>query len=303
MDSIDKGILLDLTKNCRSTYESLAQKFDLSATAVRQRVINLIDVGVIQEFTVYLTPAMVGTEHIYALLSTDGSRSDDLIDEIGEYPNVLLAGFLSTDTCSVYADYVGNSDLSKLTAFLRNLEGVTDVKVHHLLVNPGHRMEFKRLHLRVLGCLYRDPRMSAADIAAQTGLTTRRARRALQQLAEGNAICFTIRWNPNATDSTAFMSEIHFDESKVNAYDTLDNIKEMYPQEFCEDYSWISAAEPIVFAVFLVDHIRRAEHITHDLRASSFITSINTLIPYPTKKYDGVRRRRLREILEEAGVL
>lgn len=303
MDSIDKDILMDLTRNCRITYESLAQKYGFTATAIRQRVINLVEAGIIQEFTIYLSPAMVGTEHVYVLLSTDSSQGEDLIDEIGENPNVLLAGFLSTDTCSVYGDYIGTSGLSELITHLRSLEGVIDITIHYLLVARGERMDFKKLHLRVLGCLYKDPRMSATEISSRTGLTARRVRRVIQELTDGAAVYFTIRWNPNAADATAFMSEIHYDESQVSAQEVLSKIREQYPDEFCEVYSLICATEPIVFTVFLVDHHRRAEHITHEIRHYSFVSSITTLIPYPTKKYDGLRRRRLREILEEAEVL
>lgn len=303
MDRIDKGILMDLTKNCRITFESLARKYDLTANAIRKRVINLVDAGVIQEFTIYLSPAMVGTEHIYVLLSTDGSRGEDLIDEIGENPSVLLAGFLSTNTCSVYADYVGTSGLSDVSAFLRNLDGVIDVDMHYLLVERGERFELKKLHLRVLGCLFENPRMSAAEIAACTGLTTKRVRRALQQLTDGDAVYFTIRWNPNAADSTTYMAEIHFDEKQLDAHEVINMISKQFPDEFCEQYSWICATEPTIFAVFLVEHLRRAEHISHEIRQHSFVTSITTLIPYPTKKFDGLRRSRLREMLEEAKVL
>jgi DNA-binding Lrp family transcriptional regulator len=303
VDPIDKGLLMDLTRNCRTTYESLAQKYGLTATAIRQRVINLVEAGVIQEFTIYLSPAMVGTEHVYVLLSTDGSLGEDLIDKIGENPNVLLAGFLSTDICSVYADYVGTSGLSELITYLRTLEGVTDVMIHHLLVARGERIDFKKLHLRVLGCLFEDPRMSAAEISNRTGLTTRRVRRVLHQLTDGVAVHFTIRWNPNAADATAFMSEIHYDESQVSAHEVLSKIQKQYSDEFCEEYCWVCATEPIVFAVFLVDHHRRAEHITYEIRNYSCVGSITTLIPYPTKKYDGLRRRRLREILKEAEAL
>jgi DNA-binding Lrp family transcriptional regulator len=303
MDPIDKGILMNLTRNCRTTYEALAQDYGLTANAIRKRVINLVNAGVIEEFTIYLSPAMVGSEHVYVLLSTDGSRGEDLIDEIGENPNVLLAGFLSTDTCEVYADYVGTSGLSELIAYLRNLEGVIDVRTHFLLEGRGELIEFKKAHLRVLGCLYEDPRMSAAEIASRAGLTTRRVRKVLQQLTDRAAVSFTIRWNPNAADATGFMSEIHYDESLVRGQGILDKIRKHFPDELCVEYSRICAVDPIVFAVFLVDHHRRAEHITHEIRNYSCVSSITTLIPYPTKKYDGLRRRKLREILEEAEVL
>jgi DNA-binding Lrp family transcriptional regulator len=303
MDSIDKGLLMDLAKNCRTTFESLAQKYDLSPNAIRRRVLNLVETGVIEEFTIYLSPAMVGTEHIYALLSTDGSRGNALIDEIGKHPNVLLAGFLSTDTCSVYADYTDNANLSELISYLRSLEAVTQVRVHHLLIERGERSVLKNLGLKVLACLYEDPRMSAAEISGRTGIATKRIRRVLNQLNEGAALYFTIRWNPNAADATAFMSEIQYNESETSAQDVLNLLEKRYPDELCREFCWISATEPILFAVFLVDHLRRAEHLTHEIRRSASIVSVNTLLPYPTKKYDGLRRRRLREMLEEANVL
>jgi DNA-binding Lrp family transcriptional regulator len=67
---VDKTILLEFHRNCRTSYESLARKTGLSSNAVKNRVTALLEDGTISMFTISLEAAMIGGEFFLALQET-----------------------------------------------------------------------------------------------------------------------------------------------------------------------------------------------------------------------------------------
>ena len=60
LDSKDRKILNILQANSRASYTYIANELGISEATVRYRVKNLIDTGVINEFTVLLDPKKIG---------------------------------------------------------------------------------------------------------------------------------------------------------------------------------------------------------------------------------------------------
>ena len=92
LDSIDLGILHDLNNNCRVTFQGLSRKYGISANAIRKRVVKLEESGVIAGYHVRLSLAAIGSEMIFGLLSTDGSKDEEeFTNLIGQSPYILAA--------------------------------------------------------------------------------------------------------------------------------------------------------------------------------------------------------------------
>jgi DNA-binding Lrp family transcriptional regulator len=49
MDSIDKGIILDLMVNARTTYQEMANKYSISANAIKNRIKKRLILKLFQE--------------------------------------------------------------------------------------------------------------------------------------------------------------------------------------------------------------------------------------------------------------
>ncbi|MGY5871522.1 MAG: winged helix-turn-helix transcriptional regulator, partial [Candidatus Thorarchaeota archaeon] len=205
MDLIDKGIILDLDRNCRVSYEILARRYNLAANSIKRRIEKLLESGVIQRFTIELSLAMMDSELMLALISTEGLEDEKaFLEKIAENPMVLQVGFLPSGNSAVFAEYVGSQGLSDLGLFFRGLEGVKEVEMHTLLIERGGKVELTTLRLKVLRCLVQDARMPISEIAEQTGLTAKRVRKVLDQFLDNEVVRFTIRANLNAGEDTAF---------------------------------------------------------------------------------------------------
>ncbi len=304
MDRLDKGILLQLDIDCRVSYESLARRFGVSSNAIKRRVANMVECGVIEEYVVILSPAMTGAQYMMAFLYTDGSENaDQLVDHLGSYPMIEQVTRMATGSgglYQIYAKYDGPEGLSELGRFLRTTDGINDVEIHTLLEPRGMTMEYSRTHLRVLRCLSHDARMPIKDIAECTGMTARRVRRILNSLGESESVQFRVRWDLGAGGSTQFFVKIEYNQ-REKTHEEIDVwLEEEYLDEFW--YSYASAVHPVIYANFVVDHLREVDRISREIRSKSFVSTTTALISYPVKKFPRVGMTRLEEMLTEAGL-
>jgi len=301
LDEIDKGILLTLVSNCRTPYETLARKLGITATAVKKRVKKLIDTGVIVRFTVELTTAMVDGGTFLALISTDGSeREDEFVKLIGSYGMAREVGSSSAGLYTAIGTFVGADGLRKFGSLARSIKCVTKVELHTLTWEVGKKTEFTNLQLKVLRCLVDDPRMSIEDISKRSGLTAKRTRTILNQLIESDALILGMRLRLSGGDNVSFLSRIEWDEKLANLGQVLDSLTKMYPIEYW--FPMISAAEPTVFAVFVVKSLSDVDRITKEISRVPFVKSSMTLLGKPNEAFPDILDRRLEEMLKEAGL-
>ena len=151
LDPIDKRILGLLDENCRLSYQALAERLGLTDTAIRKRLERLITTGVIEEFSIILKSAMMDSDYLIALISTDGSENEEtFIEQLGSNTMVIQVGQVVTGTGRLYfvhSEYIGAEGLQNLGKFFRTLEPVTDIEIHTILVQRGERFDVKKLHL------------------------------------------------------------------------------------------------------------------------------------------------------------
>ena len=298
VDFMDKSILEDLIANCRVTYQTLAQKHNVSSNAIKRRIGRLIESGVIERFKVSLSWAMVNAETVLSHLYFEKSvNALDFIDQVGANPLVFMVGSDSHGCLNIGACYRDASDLSKLGEFLRSIEGVERVEMHPLIAETGKKVEFSKLEIRVIAALVEDPRMTISEIAEKTGLTARRVRKILHKLVENEGIRFTTVINWNAGDQTRISFRVKWDEKCFEREQIIELIKEKYPDELVAAYT--SSMDNLMWIEFMIDHVRDAEGIADWLTSNESIIVMSTIIPYPRKWYPGLRELHLQEMIAE----
>jgi DNA-binding Lrp family transcriptional regulator len=130
----------------------------------------------------------------------------------------------------------------------------------------------------VLDCLIDNPRMTMSEIAKCSGLSTRVVRRQITQLQEGRAVRFTVRWDINAGDNTSFWIMRRWNQKELTNEDLISLIAGEFPNDYWT--SFVVATEPIVFARFVVDDLRRANQIAERVKTMHYIESAQTLVCY-----------------------
>jgi DNA-binding Lrp family transcriptional regulator len=302
VDIIDKKILLALDSNCRLSYQAMADQMGITANAIRKRFDRLVETGVIEEFVV--RPEMVGSEYLVALVYTDGTEDEEeFIEYLGANLNVIQVGQIVTSSNRLYfvnCEYIGAQGLKGLGSFFRQLETITDLELHTILVPRGQMFNIKRLHLQVLNILLEDARMQVSHIANRLGITARRTGRAIREMQKGGAFWFSMRWNLSLGDNHEFYLKIEYDE-RISTRESIDKwLTENYPIEYW--FCFCSAMEPVVFAKFVTDHFRDAQPITQAVKNEDFCHSVDVLLSYPVRKFPRLGTIKIRELIAEAGI-
>jgi DNA-binding Lrp family transcriptional regulator len=297
IDSLDKSILSELGLNCRTSYQKIAEKYSVSATAVKKRVEKLIQSGVIVEFIIEFNLAMIDGEFFLAVIRTDSSVfEEEFINDLGSNEMISEVGALTGGSFIAFGSYVGSEGLRKIGKFLRTQESVEDVELHTLIFPKGQKFQLKNLHLRVLRCLLDDPRLPVTKVAKKTGLAARSVSRAIDEILESQSVRLSIRWNLNAADSITFLSKITWDEGKTDLDGIMQWLRKEFPVEFWEPL--ISADSPTMFPAFVVESLRDVEVITRKLQHAEFVESVVTLIGKPSRSFYDLRRHHLEELLK-----
>ena len=77
-------------------------------------------------------------------------------------------------------------------------------------------------------------------------------------------------------------------------------ISEKFPVAFYGPL--VSATEPVVFAVFVVEQFKDADLISKRIASASFVTSCQTLFGRPQTSFPDIRSARLAEMLKDVNL-
>jgi len=135
-DDIDKKILELLTENGRLSYVDIGKQLNLSRVAVRDRIQQMQEAGIIERFTVVINSEKVG-KNVSAFFEVDCEPAYlvKVAEALAENPNVASC-YQMTGPSTLHM-HVLVSDFAQLENFVNNelysLEGITRVESHILL--------------------------------------------------------------------------------------------------------------------------------------------------------------------------
>lgn len=302
MDAINRTIIQALYDNCRISYESLAQKVKLTPNAVKNRVHNLIEKGVLSQFLIAFNPNEIDAETFQAIVLTDGAESKSEFAAImGQNPMIGHVSTLATVKGGAYliwGEFIGTEMLHEVSTFLRNLDEVQDVNLYVVLTPKQEpKGEFSKLHLRVLRVLRSNPLMLTSEISQQTGISTKTVRRALKEITEDGKVSFVGRPDLAAGSLVNIHIKIEWDEKIISLDKLLKWMNEKYPVAFWSPFA--SATESMMIAEFVVKDLQEAERISRELSDTDFVKSRTTMVAFSSGKFSYLSETKLSEILDQ----
>src|SRR5699024_3164464 len=142
LDSIDKGILRELQKDCKQTQKALSVKLNLSVTAIYERIRKLERSGVIKQYVALIDKDKVNlgllvfcqiklSKHIQENIT-------DLENEISELEEVVECYHLSGEADYLLKVYVRDMEhfrdfmITKLTAIQHIGNSQTSFSIHEV---------------------------------------------------------------------------------------------------------------------------------------------------------------------------
>ena len=300
MDLLDKSIILELMSNSRVSCQELADRYGSTRGVVRKRIKRLENSGVIQKYSALYSPAMIDAEFVVGHVRISRQLGkEELVTELVEHQMIHTVIPVATGDIVFHAIVVGSDGLAELGSFLRKLDNVTEVELHLIQFDRGRKIELKNIHYNILSALFLNSRISVTEIARSINLSSRRVKRALDEIVDSDGISLAIARNPALGSGLSFYVKINWDERKIDARRLIEKIETRLPGETWESY--ISASEPIVFTRFFVEHIKNVEAISNLLSQFDEIISFETLIFYPARISSVLTRDRLGEDIAKAG--
>ncbi len=307
LDKIDMAILREMLANCRASYRAIARRTGLSPNAAKNRVENLIEGGAITRFVVKLDTKAAGAGCFLGFVLTDGTESiQDFLSCIGENPMVFHASELLCITGGAYlvaGEHPSSAMLDEYEAFLRTLEEVQSVEFHPMHstdAGQGLKAKFTGIQLKVLKCLFQNPRMQINEIAEMTGMASKTVRRALKELMDGGKVMLSASIDPPAVGIVDIFFRITWNNEMISVDELIEWLWSEYPNRLW--YPWISESEKVIFADFFVGSLLEAETIAKQIRESPFVVSSTLLVTLSAAKFPYYPEVKLKEILDDAGV-
>ncbi|MCG3420235.1 Lrp/AsnC family transcriptional regulator [Oceanobacillus jordanicus] len=145
-DDIDRKLLEELTEDGRLSYVELAEKVGLSRVAVKDRIQNLKDKGVIEKFTVVINSEKFG-KNVSAFFEVDvePKQLQQVAQNLADNPHV--ASIYQMTGPSTLHMHVLVEDFQKLEVFINEelyaVTGITRVESSVILKRFKSRTGFK----------------------------------------------------------------------------------------------------------------------------------------------------------------
>jgi DNA-binding Lrp family transcriptional regulator len=130
LDKTDRQLLEELVKDARIGYTGLGKKLKMNASTARLRTMRLLEEGVIRKFTARVDLSKRGKYPAFLRIKTDGGRTDEIIQELSEIQNVVMA-LPCIGECDIFCRAIvkGAEDLNRLiNDKIMVIEGIRDVK-------------------------------------------------------------------------------------------------------------------------------------------------------------------------------
>ncbi|MHA2096881.1 MAG: winged helix-turn-helix transcriptional regulator [Candidatus Hodarchaeales archaeon] len=298
MDSIDKGIIVDLMMNARISYQEMANKYDLSANAIKNRIKKMLAVGMFKEHYIALSNAMVDCEPFVCYIDTDCTEDiDAFADKLGNDFRINTVGPSSRGRYFVLGIYPnGSTGLSELGNFIRSFPFVNNIELFPTISPNGTKVQLSQTELIILKNLFENPRIPISEIARRSGIAPGMITDILNNLIHSGVIETGTRILPNAGDLISLIFRIYFDAKSTSATELLKWMKNEFPDDFAMPAN-ISAIQPSFSAIFSVVKLKEIHNITQRLRQHPHIISTTTFIWEPIRLYPDLRTIRLKEMI------
>jgi len=127
LDRLDKALIIELAQNCRVYYAALARKHQVTLNSIKNRINKLLAQGLIQQFTVQLSPRLFHASGAYILFANTKTVTSTLLNQIGNHPNVRATG-TGPDKGVLFALYPSNDQLNQLLDQLHQY-GLEEIQV------------------------------------------------------------------------------------------------------------------------------------------------------------------------------
>jgi len=251
MDETDIALSLMLLQNSRIPYRALAEKLNLSVSAIHARIQAMVEAGVIRGFTALPSLRVTSSLLTYTYGQTRAENLNELTSKLSANDSIFWVAQAGGGYLYI-GSYVRNlGGLSALSEFLAKTADMPDPKVGIIAEfssNPiPPRQSLDSLDWRIIQELSNDSRRPLAEIAEALNASAKTVRRRLNTMVEKSLIDLSIRWYPDASDD--IISVLHTRHASGKSLD-LKNVYRMLSPHILFPVSFINLPNENLFFIW-----------------------------------------------------
>ena len=237
MDKTDVILCQLLLANSRLSYRELAEKLDLSVTAIHNRIQSLIELGIIRKFIAGLSAFAQNAIHVFIYGNSKTNSVSNLKSKLEQQGSIYWLAVGGGNVLYVGAYLKSLSDLEPLVRFVKETAempeptvGLTGSPVPALLknakINPDNKL--CELDYKIIRSLQDDSRKPTSVVAEEIGVSTKTVRRRLTRMINNYLIQFSIEWYPDASNDIMSIFHVNLkDDANPNAPNLI--LQKHYP--------------------------------------------------------------------------
>jgi DNA-binding Lrp family transcriptional regulator len=200
--------------NSRLSYRELAEKLDLSVTAVHNRIQSLIDLGVIRKFTAKPSIYAQNAIHIFVYGNSKTNSIRDLSQKLQKHGAIYWLSVGGGNFLYMGAYLKNIAELESLARFVKEKAempeptvGITFSPIPPFLKNLKVDSKLCELDYKIIYSLKDDSRKATSVIADEVGISAKTVSRRLTRMINNYLIELSIEWYPDASND--IISAVH----------------------------------------------------------------------------------------------
>ena len=287
MDEIDVKLFMYLAMNSRIPYRELADKLNISVTAVYNRIRVLKELGVIDKFITWVDFKALKGFPVAVFGRSETKSLEETIQVLGKSMYTWKIFSIVGNYLFVIGILHDISELEKYSNFVKSEGKIYDPLVLTMdmaeLSGPVN-LTLNELDYKIIYSLLRNSRKSLSKVAKELGISQRTVRRRLSAMEKDGSIRCSIDWN--ATTSNDIISFIHL--SIKGSMDKKDVVSFLANKYFPRVFD-INTASNIPNSFVLVVWTRTMNDIKvlqDKLKAEEFVDNLILYVLYDIYYFD-----------------
>ena len=207
MDKTDVILCQLLLANSRLSYRELAEKLDLSVTAIHNRIQSLVEMGIIRKFTAKPSIYAQNALHIFIYGNSKTNSIRDLSAKLQKHGSIYWLSVGGGNVLYIGAYLKNIAELESLARFVKEKAempdpnvGITFSPIPPFLKNAQFDSVLCELDYKIIRCLKDDSRKATSDIAKELGISAKTVSRRLTRMMKNYLIELSIEWYPDASN-------------------------------------------------------------------------------------------------------
>ncbi len=207
MDKVDVILCMMLLANSRLSYRELAEKLNLSVTAVHNRIQVLIDMGIIRKFTARPGIFAQNAIHVFCFGNSKTNSIRDLTPKLEKQGSIYWLAVGGGNILYIGAYIKNIYELEPLVSFIKETAempeptvGITTYPTASTIADFDIETDLCDLDYKIINSLKVDSRKPIADVAEEIGVSAKTVRRRLDRMIKNYLIELSISWYPDASN-------------------------------------------------------------------------------------------------------